>query len=117
MAVKRNVVERTLRSTRRAFSKYVKPGAKSATKSAEETIDHLLNVLSDARTALVGMKSKGSRKTSSRRRKTTSTRKVRTAAHKTARKVRRKVTGQSTRRPASKASTRQRATAHRAGRH
>jgi hypothetical protein len=77
---KRNVVSRTFRSTRKTLNRYFSPGA----KSAEATIEQLLDVLGEARASLRKLGASKKRKT-----RPTSTRRKTAAKSAAKRKVRR----------------------------
>lgn len=70
---KRNVVSRTLRSTRKTIGRYLTTGE----KSAEATIEQLLDVLSEARVLLAKLSAGATRKRKTKsKRKTTARRKT-----------------------------------------
>lgn len=105
---KRNVVSRTFRSTRKTLTGYFRPGA----KTAEATIEQLLDVLADARKSLRsigGSKKKKRKKKSPARKKRAAAAKTRNIARRAARTTKRKtrVAGITTRkRPAVRKSNR-----------
>ncbi len=107
---KRNVVSRTFRSTRKTLTGYFRPGA----KTAEATIEHLLDVLADARKSLrtIGGSKKKKRKAKKKnpaRKKRAVAAKTRNIARRAARTTKRKtrLAGISTRkRPAARKANR-----------
>ncbi|MDP2410921.1 MAG: hypothetical protein Q8M26_11625 [Pseudolabrys sp.] len=88
---KRNLVSRTFRSTRKTLSGYFKPSA----KTAEATIEQLLDALADARKSLrsIGGSKKKKRKAKKKnpaRKKRAAAAKTRTMARRAARTTKRK---------------------------
>jgi len=88
---KRSVVSRTLRNTRKKLTGYFQPGA----KTAEATIEQLLDVLADARKSLSKLggtkkKKRSARKKSAAKKKRATAAKTRSIARRTARTTKRK---------------------------